>query len=76
MTCGLFAAQKPTFVCLNLVLLMCVFAIVGSLLLAVNTHPLLVPHLAFLLILAFGLWALIIWYVRILGNLLCLVQFS
>ncbi|CAD7702571.1 unnamed protein product [Ostreobium quekettii] len=59
--------NKPTFVCLNIVLLLCVVTLGATLLLSIAAYPFLVPHLAFLLMLALGLWALIIWFVCNLG---------
>lgn len=52
-----------TFAALNVLLFFAVLSIAGLLAVAAQSAPALVPHAAFLLVLALLLWAAIIWFV-------------
>lgn len=53
--------QKPTVLLLNLALIGCILSLGSLLALSINGAPALVPHVAFLLFLAIGLFFLINW---------------
>jgi hypothetical protein len=57
----------PTFLALNAALGGVVLTLVATLALAHRTRPELVPHLLALLVLATGLWALLVWLVTTVG---------
>lgn len=59
--------NQPTFAALNLVLLLAVLSLALLLIASIYSNPALVPHVAFLLFLAVGLWASIVWLVGNLG---------
>ncbi len=59
--CGVRSVQKPTVVVLNLSLLGCIGCLVFLLTGAAQVQSWLVPHLAFLLVLAVGLWVSVNW---------------
>ncbi len=54
--------QKPTVLVLNVALIGCIFSLGALLALSISGAPALVPHVAFLLFLAIGLFFLINWY--------------
>lgn len=53
--------QKPTILALNAALLGCILSLLALLALSISGAPALVPHVAFLLFLAVGLFFLINW---------------
>lgn len=55
------AMQKPTILALNAALLGCILSLLALLALSISGAPALVPHVAFLLFLAVGLFFLINW---------------
>jgi hypothetical protein len=59
--------NHPTFAALNVVLLLAVLSLAFLLFTSIQTNPALVPHAAFLLFLAIGLWAAIIWFISNIG---------
>ncbi len=59
--------NHPTFAALNVVLLLAVLSLTFLLFTSIQTNPALVPHAAFLLFLAIGLWAAIIWFISNIG---------
>jgi ABC-type transport system involved in multi-copper enzyme maturation permease subunit len=59
--------NHPTFVVLNVCLLLAVLSLASLLVASIASNPALVPHVAFLLFLAIGLWAAIVWFVSNIG---------
>lgn len=55
--------NASTFLLINALLLLAVVSLAALVLVSWSSAPALVPHAAFLLFLALGLWALIIWFV-------------
>jgi hypothetical protein len=52
-----------TFLALNVLLGLATLSLGALLLVSIRAAPALVPHAAFLLLLALGLWALVVWFV-------------
>jgi hypothetical protein len=59
--------NQPTFVVLNVCLFLAVLSLALLLLASISSNPALTPHVAFLLFLAIGLWAAIVWFVSNIG---------
>jgi hypothetical protein len=59
--------NQPTFVVLNICLLLAVLSLAFLLFASIATNPALVPHVAFLLFLAIGLWGAIVWFIGNIG---------
>ncbi|CAL8468145.1 g7684 [Coccomyxa elongata] len=60
--------NKPTVLLLNVALIGCIFSLGALLALSINGAPALVPHVAFLLFLAIGLFFLINWFLTQVGT--------
>ncbi|BDA42168.1 hypothetical protein COCOBI_03-0530 [Coccomyxa sp. Obi] len=60
--------NKPTVLLLNLALIGCILSLGALLALSINGAPALVPHVAFLLFLAIGLFFLINWFLTQIGT--------
>jgi protein-S-isoprenylcysteine O-methyltransferase Ste14 len=60
--------NKPTLIFVNVACLAVVLSLLGLLVASWTTRPHLVIHVGFLLFLATGLWALLNWFINMVGT--------